>query len=149
MPNWTYLILHFFHTLALGLWIGGSVAVGALTAPAVFRLAPSRAEAGRIMATVFRRFDRVLVGCIGVLALTSALLIDWFGRLSAWYAIEYVCIGMMSASALYSILVVTPRLQRLREQGRGSEVEFTRLHRVSELSMQFNLACAAVALFFS
>ena len=96
MPNWTYLILHFLHTAALGIWIGGIVTLGAVAAPAIFRDASSRQEAGRIMAAVFRRFDVVVMGCILLLLITSPLLV-WFGRLSPWYAIEYVCIAMMSA----------------------------------------------------
>lgn len=149
MPNWTWLILHFFHTLALGLWVGGIVAVGALTAPAVFGVASSRPEAGRIMASVFRRFDAVIMGCIAVLVATSVLMIAWFGRMSPWYAIEYVAIGMMSSSAIYSCAVISPRIRRLRSSGQTGELRFKHLHRASVLSMQFNLACGMLALFFS
>ena len=150
MPNWTYLTLHFLHTVALGVWVGGIVAVGAVAAPAVFRTASSREEAGRIMGTVFRRFDGVVMGCILLLMITSPLLVAWFGRLSPWYAIEYVCIAMMSASAIYSAHVVSPRIRRLREEGNASDnPQFDQLHRVAVLSMQFNLACGCVALFFS
>lgn len=149
MPNWTYLSLHFLHTLALALWIGGIVALGALTAPAVFRLASSRETAGAIMLAVFRRFDIVVLGCIVVLASTSAMMIAWFGRLSAWYAIEYVSITMMSASALFSYFIISPRLRGLRDRGESAGADFQRLHRTSEMSMQFNLACGAVALLFS
>lgn len=150
MPNWTYLTLHFLHTAALGVWVGGIVAVGAVAAPAVFRQASSRAEAGLIMGAVFRRFDGVVMGCILLLWLTSPLLVTWFGRMSPWYAIEYVCIAMMSASAIYSARVVSPRIRRLREEGNASDnPQFDQLHRAAVLSMQFNLACGCVALFFS
>ena len=150
MPNWTYLILHFLHTASLGVWIGGTVAVGAVAAPVVFRKASSRQEAGRIMAAVFRRFDRVVMGCIVLLLTTSPLLVTLFGRLSPWYAIEYVCIAMMSASAIYSARVVSPRIRRLRESGQAIDnPQFDQLHRLSVLSMQFNLACGCVAMFFS
>ncbi len=150
MPNWTYLILHFLHTAALGIWIGGIVTLGAVAAPAIFRDASSRQEAGRIMAAVFRRFDVVVMGCILLLLITSPLLVVWFGRLSPWYAIEYVCIAMMSASAVYSARVVSPRIRRLREEGHASDSpQFEQLHRASVMSMQFNLACGCVALFFS
>ncbi len=150
MPNWTYLTLHFLHTAALGIWIGGMVAVGIVAAPAVFRTASSRQEAGRIMSAILRRFDAVVMGCILFLWITSPLLVAWFGRLSPWYAIEYVCIAMMSASAIYSARVVAPRLRRLRAEGRTSgDAQFDQLHRASVLSMQFNLACGALALLFS
>ena len=143
MPNWTYLTLHFLHTAALGVWIGGIVAVGAVAAPVVFGTASSRQE-------VFRRFDGVVMGCILLLLITSPLLVVWFGRLSPWYAIEYVCIAMMSASAIYSARVVSPRIRRLRAEGRATDnPQFDQLHRASVMSMQFNLACGCVALFFS
>lgn len=149
MPNWTFLTLHFFHTLALCLWVGGIVAVGVLTAPAVFGCADDRALAGRIMQRVLRRFDAVVLACIATLATTSVLFVRWYGRLSPWYAIEYVCIGLMSASALYSATVISPRLQRLRDRGESGSEEWDRLHRTSVLAMQFNLACGTVAIFFS
>lgn len=150
MPNWTYLILDFLHTGALGVWIGGIVTLGAVAAPAVFHDASSRQEAGRIMAAMFRRFDVVVMGCILLLLITSPLLVIWFGRLSPWYAIEYVCIAMMSASAVYSARVVSPRIRRLREERLASDSpQFDQLHRASVLSMQFNLACGCVALLFS
>lgn len=149
MPNWSYLILHFFHTMALALWIGGSVSLGALAAPVVFRLCPDRNVAGEIMGRVFHRFESLLGACALTLVVTSGFMIAFYGRLSPWYAIEYVCIGMMTASLGYSALIVGPRLRRLRSQGRSSTTEFERLHRTSELAMQLNLACATVALFFS
>ncbi len=150
MPNWTYLTLHFLHTAALGIWIGGIVAVGMVAAPVVFRTASSRQEAGRIMAAILRRFDSVVMGCILLLLITSPLLVAWFGRMSPWYAIEYVCIGMMSASAIYSSRVVSPRIRRLRQEGKTSgDSQFDQLHRASVLIMQFNLACGCLALFFS
>ena len=42
MPNWTFLTLHFFHMMALVIWVGGMVAIGAIVAPVAFREAPDR-----------------------------------------------------------------------------------------------------------
>lgn len=165
MPNWTYLSLHFLHTMALALWVGGIVTIGVLVAPVAFSEAPSRAVAGRIVGRSLLRFDRVLLVCIATLLLTSVLLVQWYGRWSPWYAIEYVCIALMTGSALCSMFVITPRMHRLRihedrartdtpssaasaEMGDDRE-EFHRLHRLSMLSMKFNLACGTVAIFFS
>ena len=165
MPNWTFLSLHFFHTMALALWVGGAVAIGVLVAPVAFSEAPSRAVAGRIVGRSLLRFDRVLMVCIPTLVLTSVLLVRWYGRWSPWYAIEYACIALMTGSALFSMFVITPRMRRLRlheesartdasssaEMGDNKEnrEEFHRLHRISMLSMQFNLACGTVAILFS
>ena len=149
MPNWTFLILHFVHTTALGLWVGGIVAIGVLAAPTTFKLLPNRRQAGTLMGAILRRFDRLVVGCIVALVVTSVLFILWYGRMSRWYAIEYVCIGMMSTSAIYSMLVLAPRIRRLREEHNGDHPDFPQLHRLAVLIMQFNLACGTVALFFS
>ncbi len=149
MPNWTWLALHFTHTLALGLWVGGIVALGALTAPVVFAQTPNPRQAGHIMATILRRFHLVVMACIVALLATSAAMIVLFGRFSPWYAIQYVCIAMMSASALYCAQVISPRIRKLHQQGLADELEFDKLHRTSVLAMQFNLACGTVALFFS
>jgi uncharacterized membrane protein len=154
MPNWTFMALHFFHTMALVLWVGGTVAIGAIVAPVAFRESPDRALAGRIVGYSLRRFDRVVIACIISLGVTSILMAQLYGRWSAWYAIQYACIVMMSVSALATITVVSPHLQRLRgalEQGADAEdrARFDRLHQLATLSAQFNLACGTVAVLFS
>lgn len=149
MPNWTYLTLHFFHTLALGLWIGGSVTLTVLVAPAVFAATGDRHQAGRVLSRIFRRFDRILLACVAALLLTSGAMLSLYGRMSPWYAIEYVCIALMSGSAIYTALFVNPRIHRVLHDPRAGEAELDRLRRTSELSLQFNLACAIVALLFS
>ena len=116
MPNWTFLTLHFFHTMALALWVGGGFAIGALVAPVAFREAGSRALASRIVGSALRRFDLVVLPCIVALVVTSLLMIRWYGRFSPWYAIEYACIAMMSGSAFFSAVVVTPRIRALQAQ---------------------------------
>ncbi len=154
MPNWTFLTLHFFHTMALVLWVGGMVAIGAVVAPVAFRESPDRMLAGRVVGLSLQRFDRLVIVCIVALLATSVLMAQWYGRWSAWYAIQYVCILMMSASALASMWILSPRMRRLREtleQGAGVEerARFDRLHQLATMSMQFNLACGVVAVLFS
>lgn len=154
MPNLSYLTLHFFHTLALALWVGGTVGIGVIVAPTAFAVAPDRALAGRIVGRALRRFDLLVLGCIVALVVTSVLMIVWFDRWSAWYAVEYACIGLMSASAIFSMTVLAPRMRRLRQRlepagGAGSREEFDRLHRLSVTAMQFNLACGTLAILFS
>ncbi|MFQ5744376.1 MAG: DUF4149 domain-containing protein [Acidobacteriota bacterium] len=158
MPNWTFLVLHFAHAMALALWVGGMVAIGMLVAPVAFAESPTPALAGRIVGSSLLRFDRLVAGCIVALGLTSVLMVRWYGRWSPWYAIEYTCLVLMSGSALYSMTVLTPRMRKLRQQ-RGAQDRdddpqalqeaFDRLHRTSVLSMQFNLACGTIAILFS
>jgi len=148
LPDWNYLVLHFAHTLALALWTGGAAVLALLAAPALRRhLEPSSARLASD--EIHARFDRLTLACALVLWITSALMILAYGRLSPWYAIQYVCIGMMSASALFSVWVTAPRLARLRERRASGESEIQRLRQTSGLAHQFNVICALVALFFS
>ena len=154
MPNWTFLALHFFHTMALVIWVGGMVAIGAVVAPVAFREAPDRRVAGRIVGLSLRRFDALVVVCIVSLAITSVLMVRWYGRWSPWYGVQYACIVLMSLSALMSMTVVSPRMRALRRAADAGEVssdgvEFDRLHQIATLSMQFNLACGTIAVLFS
>jgi len=153
MPDISYLTLHFFHTLALALWVGGSVAIGAIVAPTAFAELPDRTQAGRVVGRSLRRFDLVVLACIVALVVTSGLMVAWFDRWSAWYAVEYACIGLMSASAIFSMLVLAPRMRRLGSglDAGASEAreEFERLHGLSVTALQFNLACGTVAILFS
>lgn len=164
MPNVFYLVIDFAHDLALALWVGGGFALGAIVAPLTFRLAPSRHDGGRIMASVLRRFEVVVLVCAAVLMSTSAVMLLGYRRFSPWYAIEYVSVGLMCASAVFGAVFVTPRLRALRQIADDStsasvrgidsldtdlRAEFDRLHRLSVLGMQFHLACGTVALVFA
>lgn len=148
MPDWNYLLLHFGHTLALGLWIGGAAFL-ALVAGPVSRRHLDSGSARRAHDEMSAGFDRLTLVCALVLWVTSAVLIVGYGRLSPWYAIQYVCIGMMSASALFSACVTSPRLARLWERGGQDEQELIRVRRTASLAHQFNVTCALVALLFS
>ncbi len=154
MPNWSFLILHFLHTMALVLWVGGIVAIGIIVAPITFKEVADRSLAGRIVGGSLQRFDSVVLVCIPALILSSVLMVRWYGRWSPWYAIEYACIALMSLSAIFSIFILSPRIRALRDRSGESrtgeqQAQFDRLHRAALLSMQFNLACGTVAILFS
>ena len=154
MPNWTFLTLHFFHTMALVVWVGGIVSIGGIVAPVAFRELPDRNSAGKVIGLSLRRFDALVAMCIVLLVSTSILMALWYGRWSPWYAIQYTCITLMSISATVCMTIVAPRMRSLRSnpaerQTPDGAAEFDRLHQFSTLSMQFNLACGTVAILFS
>jgi len=154
MPNWTFLTLHFFHMMALVIWVGGMVAIGAIVAPVAFREAPDRSVAGRIVGLSLQRFDVVVVACIVSLVVSSGLMARWYGRWSPWYGVQYACIALMSLSALSSMTFVAPKMRSMRRDladgaMSANAAEFDRLHRLAMLSMQFNLACGTIAILFS
>ena len=101
MPNWTFLALHFFHTMALVLWVGGIVAIGGIVAPVAFREFSDRSSAGRVIGLSLQRFDALVAICIVLLVATSTLMALWYGRWSPWYAIQYACIALMSLSLIH------------------------------------------------
>ena len=154
MPNWTFLTLHFFHTMALVVWVGGIIAIGGIVAPIAFRELPNRSSAGKVIGLSLQRFDVLVAICIVVLVATSTLMALWYGRWSPWYAIQYTCIALMSISATVCMTIVGPRMRNLRSSSTEHRTpdraaEFDRLHQFSTLSMQFNLACGTVAILFS
>src|SRR5688572_13404979 len=60
------------YLLALALWLGGLVVLGAIVAPTVFRIVPAPTSADA-MTVVFRRFDVIAIAA-GVVALVSEAL---------------------------------------------------------------------------
>jgi hypothetical protein len=113
------LALRFAGLLALAVWVGGLVALGAIAAPAIFDvvtlrpIADGRALSGAIFGEILRRFHLVAYGCAaGVIGslITRAVL----GPRPRWFAVRLAIAAVMLAATAYSGLVVSPRIERLR-----------------------------------
>jgi putative copper export protein len=140
MPNWWYILVNSAYLLALSIWIGGVVVLGALTAPVLFRALP-RPDAGALFGPILRRFSRVRLASVVVMiaaALTKFLVWETHAS-SPWIAIRWTALAIMSASVLYELFGLEPALQ----SARGTPA-FASLHQRSELLMKVGL-CAAVA----
>ncbi|MEO8034933.1 MAG: DUF4149 domain-containing protein, partial [Acidobacteriota bacterium] len=89
MPNWLYLLVNICYLIALALWIGGGVALGAIVAPALFRRL-ARPEAGEIFGPMLGRFARVRLVAIAVaiLAATGKHLLWETHVVSIWMVIR-------------------------------------------------------------
>lgn len=157
MPNLGYMVVQFLHLLALSIWIGGTLAIGGLTAPAAFRSLPSRAQAGEFMGPIFRRFDRIKDACCIALVATSLLkFANWERNWNIWFATRYLAILMMVLTALVAGWVVGPSIRHLRATVPATGAlppdraeRFRTLHRASVVLMQIGLAAALVALLLS
>lgn len=57
---------------AAGAWAGGLLVLGAIVAPVVFHVVPAPTSADA-MTVIFRRFDRVAMGCGAALALAEVV----------------------------------------------------------------------------
>jgi Domain of unknown function (DUF4149) len=59
--------------VAIGLWMGGMVALGAIAAPVVFHTVPAPTSADA-MTIVFRRFDKLAIVCVVLVLVVEAAL---------------------------------------------------------------------------
>src|SRR5437762_1418584 len=121
MPNWLYIATNTVYHLGLAVWIGGTVVLGALTAPALFRSLP-RPEAGAIFGPILRRFARLrLAALVGVVAAAAVKYLLWETHArNTWIALRWAAIAFMAFAVLYEIVwlerAIEARLVELRPE---------------------------------
>jgi hypothetical protein len=102
--------------VALTVWIGGLLALGAIVAPIIFAAVPF-ALAADSMAIVFARFDKVAMGAAAVVLATEAVRVGTGARLtlagSLRVAVSVVIAGLAVAEGLW----VTPTIAGLHAAG--------------------------------
>ena len=157
MPNWLYLFVNFLYNAGLAIWIGGSVALGALTAPVLFRSLP-RHQAGAIFGPALRRFSRVRVVAIFMIIAGAAVkYVVWETHAATpWIALRWIAISYLAVVVFYEIFVLEPGIEATRAALTPDMADdeprrrpFSRLHRRAEVLMKTSLPAALVALFFS
>ncbi len=157
MPNIGYTFVQFFHLLALSIWIGGTIAIGFLTAPTLIRSLPDRAVAGGVMGEILAKFDRIKGVCCVALVATSILkFINWERHWNVWFAARYLAIVAMVCTALAAGWGIAPALRAIRSDAPAGDdvsaepsVRFRELHRASVLLTRAGLVAALVALTLS
>ena len=148
------LALRYVYVLALVIWLGGMVILGALVAPTTFQVLPSiepssgRALAGELFGTTIARFHYVAYGAGGILLVTLAAMARLASR-PAGYAVRGALVACMLAAALYSGLVVLTRIDAIqRDVGvlvsslpadDTLRLEFDRLHLLSTRLMMLSM----------
>ena len=157
MPNWLYLLANASYHAGLALWIGGTVVLGALTAPALFGALP-RPEAGAVFGQILRRFARLrVIALLLIVAGAAAKYLGWESHAATpWLLIRWLSIAVLGASIVYEMGVQERVLGRLRLQLAPEMTdddpvrrEFGRHHLRAERLMKVSLFAAATALFFS
>lgn len=156
MPNFLALVLSFAYHLSLAIWIGGAVALGALTAPELFRQLP-RPQAGGIFGPILRRFARLRLGAVIVaIAAAAARHFMWETHVAnSWMALRWAALFVLAAVVTYEIAGLEPAMQRHRSLIRSEEASdpnrlaFMALHKRSEALMKLSLAAALVAMFLA
>ncbi len=155
MPNILYILVSFAYHLALALWIGGAIALGALTAPELFRQLP-RQQAGGIFGPILRRFARLRLGAVAVAILAAAIRYAvWETHTaSGWIVIRWISLAFLAVVVVEEIVRIEPAMERHRaafQPALGDDDPerraFMALHRRSEGVMKISMAAALIALF--
>lgn len=143
--NGSMLVLRFVALLALVIWVGGLLALGAVAAPSIFDVLASQPDGGRLLSgaifgEILRRFHLVSYGVGGVL-LATLLLRRVLGPAPRRFAWRAGLVTVMLAATAYGGIVVAGDIDALRRQigaapsslpeGDARRVRFGRLHGLS------------------
>lgn len=158
VPNWGYLFISMAYDLALCLWIGGGVILGALVAPALFRSLQSRQQAGELFGSLLRKFARLrLVALFVIIAAAGVKFFLWetnttAGNKGIWILLRWAAIAIMAAGVFYEMFYLEKAITQARAESSGDSApsaRFQQLHKRAEGVLKTSLAAAAVALFFN
>ncbi len=157
------LALRYVYVLALVVWLGGMVVLGAIVAPATFQIlqanAPGtgRALAGDLFGQILARFHYVAYAAGGLL-LISILAMALLGPRPRAFAFRLAVIAAMLLVAMYSGLIVLPTIDSIQLEV-GSlpsllpaadprRVRFDELHQLSTRLMMANIVGALALLYW-
>ena len=114
------LALRYAALLAVAVWLGGLIVLGAIAAPSTFdvtasrQVANDRTLAGAIFGEMLRRFHSLAYLCGGIL-LASIVARKVLGPTPRPFAVRVGISSLMLAATLYSGLVVSPKIERLQQ----------------------------------
>jgi hypothetical protein len=136
--------------LALSLWLGGLVVLGAVVAPTVFGMVPAPYGADA-MTRVFRRFDVVSFVCAVVVLLAEAGRAYVRRPILRIDVVRAVVACLATAIVVVQGTVISPRIARLHESGaiRGlgpAGLELESIHKLAEGLAKTELALLVVVL---
>ena len=134
--------------MAVAIWLGGLVALGAVTAPIVFQVV-SMPQSADAMTLVFRRFDVVAMTC-AVVALAAEAARAVARERPTWVTrTRRAATALAAAVATYEGASVAPRIAMLHAggavRGLGLEgLELSRLHDLAETCGKLTVALLLV-----
>jgi len=144
------LVLRFATMLAIAVWIGGLLALGAIAAPAIFEVVAgrgvpdSRVLAGAIFGDILRRFHVLAYAC-GAVILLSLMTRAVLGPRPRHFGLRLTLAAMMLGVTLYSGVVVSQRIAAVQRdigagvsvsslpEGDSRRIAFGQLHGLSTL----------------
>ncbi len=153
--------LQFLYHLALAILVGGGLVLGSAVAPGIFRMIPSRSEAGGVFGAVLALWDGLAIFCVVLVVVTSVLKAGAYevsGAPEARLIVRWIALVVMSAAVIYSGGWANPVARSLRaqvrewdEQPESSPLrrEFNALHKRSSRAMRIAIVAGLVAMFLS
>jgi uncharacterized membrane protein len=157
------LALRYAYVLALVIWLGGMVVLGAIVAPSTFQLLAARlpdagrALAGDLFGSMLARFHYVAYAAGGTLLATLAVMRVLGPKPPAFAARALIIIGMLIL-ALYSGMVVLSSIDAIQLEAGGltsllpagdaRRVRFDELHQLSTRLMMANVVGALALLYW-
>jgi uncharacterized membrane protein len=155
--------LRYVYVLALVVWLGGMIVVGAIVAPTTFQVlqasdpATGRELGGAVFSAILERFHYIAYGA-GVLLLLTLATMALLGPRPRGLAARAALVTAMLAVALYSGLVVLKGANTIRHEVGGlpsrlpasdaRRVRFDELHELSTRLMMVNVVGALALLFW-
>jgi len=140
------LALRYAGLLALVLWVGGLVVLGAIAAPSIFEvvavrhIANDRLLAGAIFGEILRRFHLLSYAC-AVMLFGTLVVRGVMGPRPIMFAARVGVAFLMLAATAYSGLIIAPQIARVQSaaavapstlpENDPRRVEFGRLHSMS------------------
>lgn len=157
------LALRYVYVLALAIWLGGMVVLGAVVAPTTFQvlqaIEPStgRLLGGAVFGAILSRFHYVAYGT-GALALLALAAMALLGPRPVAFAVRSAIVALMLVVALYSGLVVLREVKSIQQEvgglpsrlpaGDERRVRFDQLHQLSTRLMVINIVGALTLLYW-
>jgi uncharacterized membrane protein len=157
------LALRYVYILALVVWLGDIVALGALVAPTTFQTLEARepvagrALAGDLFGLILARFHYVAYAA-GAVLLVSLFMMRVLGPRPPAFGVRATIVAAMLATALYSGLVVSQQINAVQQEAGGlpsrlpltdaRRVRFDELHQLSTRLMLLTMAGALVLLYW-
>jgi uncharacterized membrane protein len=157
------LALRYAYVLALVVWLGGMVVLGAIVAPITFEVLPlsgvanGRALAGELFGQILTRFHYVAYAS-GAVLIISLLAMAVLGPRPRAFAVRLSLATAMLLVALYSGFVVLKTIEAVQLEAGGlpsllpaadvRRVRFDELHTLSTRLMMVNVIGAIVLLYW-
>src|SRR5688572_15363853 len=151
------LALRYLYVLALVVWLGGMVVLGAVVAPTTFQVlqasepATGRALAGELFGATIARFHYVAYGA-GAVLLPSLVAMAVLGPRPSHFLVRTLIVVVMLGVACYSGFVVLARIDRIQAEvgtlpsrlpaADERRIEFDGLHQLATRLMMLNMAAA-------